>query len=106
MIPALCVAVFYSFVARAAISLGRWPRPYDPDPADLDFGIHDGFAMFALIFGLLSPCLMIAAAFVPKMLIREWRATLVGATLVLLTQIAFRLWFAVDPGMFIYWFFD
>jgi hypothetical protein len=28
------------FVLRARLALGRWPKPYEPDPKDLGFGLH------------------------------------------------------------------
>jgi hypothetical protein len=39
-LPATSTALFYSFVLRARLALGRWPTFSNPDPKDLDFTLH------------------------------------------------------------------
>jgi hypothetical protein len=34
------LATFAGFVLRTYLALGRWPKPYDPDPMALGFTIH------------------------------------------------------------------
>lgn len=39
-VPVAYLVLFYSFVLRARLTLGRWPYPDHPDPRYLGFDFH------------------------------------------------------------------
>ena len=57
-VPALWLLVVFTFVLRARVWIGRWPRPYDPDPVAVGFWHYHSLQlgmplMFAAAAGLL-----------------------------------------------------
>jgi len=59
-VPTASLLLFWSFVLRTRLALGRWPIPSNPDPKDLGFSLHY-WAWFWGLFGLLiaAPLLVI-----------------------------------------------
>jgi len=58
--PALWLLLVSAFVLRARIWLGRWPRPYDPDPVDVGFWHYHAIQLgMPLIFGAAAGCLVL-----------------------------------------------
>ena len=105
--PLLSLALFYSFVLRAYIALGRWPIPYRPDPKDLNFDLH----MLSVDIGLTVPFAVIIPWVIVTILSKRKqsfsRNFLIYSTIVYCTS--FFAWFLllrVDPGSFVMWFFD
>ena len=104
--PMVACLVFYSFVLRARLTLGHWPRPYVPDPSDLGFGLHQLAAAISFPLAMAS-----AAGFVVlvlarlKVYLRSSRHR-VG---ILSFALTFVLWLYVallDPGDFLKWLMD
>jgi hypothetical protein len=104
--PMVACLVFYSFVLRARVSLGHWPRPYVPDPSDLGFGLHQVAAVLSFPLAMAS-----AASFVVLVLARlkvYWRSSRHRLG-VLSFALTFGLWLYValqDPGDFLKWLMD
>lgn len=106
--PLLCLTIFYLFVIRAYFALGRFPKPYQPDPKDLDFG---GFHMW----GILLSTLLVFAAIIPwvyatTVLHRERviskRFIYANSIIYIVFLIVFLGVFMFDPGNYISWFLD
>ena len=106
MAPLVSLALLYSYVARARWALGRWPRPYSPDPKDLGFDLHRGLVAGGvdLVFVVAAPTAVLAvvAAFMPDVRRKIW-------TLAVLYLVLVAAWFLVlwtDPGRFFEWYLD
>ncbi|MFT7463757.1 MAG: hypothetical protein ACI9EF_002104 [Pseudohongiellaceae bacterium] len=107
LIPAASLCAFYSYVLRARLALGAWPRPYRPDPKSLGFEIHHDIVVLLLEAASLSPiafalCALVHQA-VPQLRERRmgWAVTIFLAS--------YALWWVgllLDPGSFHEWFFD
>ncbi len=104
--PTASLVLFWSFVLRARIVLGRWPTPYNPDPKDIGYW-HYVVVFYGIIAALLSVPLLLAAAAVagyrrPK---AWWR--LVLALLLCLGVLAGSIvLYRLDPGGFSEWLAD
>ena len=103
LFPALVIVLFYMFVLRARIHLGRWPLPYRPDPKDLGFDFHDA----AIACGFIS---VVPVAFATLLHLiklkhsgRMVRDKVVAYSVCLALII---LWGWIDPGNFIEWYLD
>jgi hypothetical protein len=103
--PFIWLAIFYSFVIRAALMLERWPSYNNPDPKRLGFALHHGF----LWLGLINMHGVIGAAIVVAIFCKiKWRdfpfftvfSIGVGSLLVLYSVVK------IDPGGFVDWFAD
>lgn len=95
----------YGFVLRAAVHLGRLPRPGEPDPGTLGYRIHDAAITLTLLLALAlalgttviaARCLLLGQG----MALRR-RVALVA--LVWTLVIALSLW---DPGGLLDWLWD
>lgn len=53
--PMLWLVLFYSFVCRARLQLGVWPRPYQPDPKNIGFELHH-LAVYLGVLAMFLPC--------------------------------------------------
>ncbi len=103
--PALWYSLFWVFVLRARLALGRWPVPYDPDPKDLSFTVHHlavALGLHVAVAGTLTLLLMTVLS--P----RDTKAA--GGRHALALAIALQVViFTItryDPGHFLYWFAD
>jgi hypothetical protein len=102
--PASYLILFYSFVLRAQLALGYWPQPYQPDPKDLDFGLHYAAVLLGRPLWMVSPAaVLLVVALQP----RFGRRKLVLPALVFgLLYLAAWLVLRMDPGAFGHWFAD
>jgi hypothetical protein len=102
--PAGYLILFYSFVLRARLALGYWPRPYQPDPKELDFSIHYLAALFGQPLWMASPlAVLLLVMLLPR---SERRRAAAPVLLFAVTYLAVWLVLRVDPGAFVYWFAD
>lgn len=65
----LYLVVFYSFVIRATIKLGRIPTPDNPDPKVLGYTVHREFVNTSLaitIYGIALLILLVVIAILGK----------------------------------------
>ena len=104
--PTASLLLFYSFVLRARVALGRWPSVYNPDPKDLGF-LHYLVVFYSLLAALLSVPLLIVVALVawyrqPKM---GWQLGFAFAFCVGVLVGSMYL-YRLDPGAFSEWFMD
>ncbi|GJM21451.1 MAG: hypothetical protein DHS20C15_13660 [Planctomycetota bacterium] len=104
--PVVGLAVFSSFVLRARLALGEWPRPYRPDPNDLGFTLHHELAGVFLFVGLVSPVALAAC-----LLLRRRDGLRVrhrGSALAVFVGGYALLWVLAwaDPGHFLEWYAD
>jgi hypothetical protein len=100
------LSLFWLFVLRARLELGFWPRPYNPDPKDLNFDLHTLALIGALLWALLSaPAVLAALILWPRALL----LSRVGAASTALCVVGWALGIAqvqLDPGSFVEWFMD
>ena len=99
-VPSIWLILFGLFLARAHAALGRWPRPYDPDPRDLGFDVH----LMALTAGMpvvfasvISVFLLTAVLFRPA---ARWHPIQIAALASLAATIAIA---QADPGRLFTW---
>jgi hypothetical protein len=106
-IPALALVIFYSFVIRAYMVLGKWPVFNTPDPKNLNFDIH----RIIVYLGLMLPF----AAFIPWLAVTIfcWNKQLFSksflATSILSYVLLFTLFILIirlDPSGYSNWFAD
>lgn len=89
---------------RARLALGYWPRPYQPDPKELDFSIHYLAALFGQPLWMASPlAVLLLVMLLPR---SERRRAAAPVLLFAVTYLAVWLVLRVDPGAFVYWFAD
>jgi hypothetical protein len=99
--------LFWSFVLRARIALGRMPVPYEPDPKALGFDVHHGLVWLAAAASSCSPALWLAIAGLLLALGRgSRRALLPSGAAVTVAWLAWRLYHRLDPGDLATWFLD
>lgn len=105
-IPGLWFIIFYSFVLRARIALGQWPRPYHPDPSRLGFSLHD-YSVF-LCFILASLSLVLMVLLLPHLRNMSMLGVHVKKyySIYLITYVLLWINYCIDPGSFIEWYFD
>jgi len=58
--------LFYTYVARATLALGRLPAPYNPDPKDLGLIFHHECIEVVISLALVSPLLVLIARLLPS----------------------------------------
>ena len=102
--PAGYLILFYSFVLRAQLALGYWPQPFQPDPKDLDFGMHYAAVLLGQPLWMFSPIVILLFIVLPSRLGRRKiiLPVLVFGLLYLVAWLVLRM----DPGAFGYWFAD
>ena len=102
--PAGYLILFYSFVLRARLALGHWPQLYQPDPKDLDFGIHYAAVLLGLPLWMVSPAaVLLLVALQPRLGRRKIvLPVLVFGLLYLVVWLVLRM----DPRSFGYWLAD
>jgi hypothetical protein len=107
LVPVSCALCFWTFVLRARIILGRWPRPNRPDPNDLGLAVHYHLAFLAIFLLPVVPLAVMAVAALRYRSLREEgvqpRWVVVIALLVLAATL---LWTRNDPGRYLEWFID
>ena len=105
--PWACLALFWSFVLRARLALGRWPTPCQPDPKDLGFDFHHLLVTLSLPVAI-SMTVMAGVLVLVAIAWRWERATRFGlGTLILCVGWAALILYAkLDPGRFVEWFLD
>ena len=101
--PVLVIVFFYVFVLRARLHLGRWPSPYQPDPKDLGFDLHD--AAIACGFVSVVPVAIGTLLLLIKLKLsgRMVRGKALAYSVCLALLI---LWGWIDPGNFVEWYLD
>ena len=102
--PAGYLILFYSLVLRARLALGHWPQLYQPDPKDLDFGIHYAAVLLGLPLWMVSPmAVLLLVALQPSFGRRKIILPVqVFGLLYMVVWLALRM----DPGSFGYWLAD
>jgi hypothetical protein len=106
LLPWLSSLVFGTFVLRAWTILGRWPRPYDPDPKELGLFLHYMLAFFAPGAALLAPA-AVPALWIGAAFLRNEKAHLVAAAGVASVGYgALIVWWIMDPGRLLEWIAD
>ncbi len=104
LLPLGYLALFYSYVLRARLVLGVWPRPYQPDPKDLGFHLHYLAVLLALPVWLISPTLLLVWLLLWP---RGQRKALLWPLLAFLLIWLFGwLLLRLDPGQFGAWIMD
>jgi hypothetical protein len=106
-IPLLSIALFYSFVLRAYLVLGRFPTPYNPDPAELHSVIHVVLAFLGLVlpFAACWPWLGVTIfSFAKKSFSQKF--LVVCSIFYVVSLIVWFILIKTDPGNFMEWFFD
>ncbi|HLP87941.1 MAG TPA: hypothetical protein VK184_04955 [Nostocaceae cyanobacterium] len=107
LVPFTSLLLFYSYVLRARLVLGRWPLPYQPDPKDLGFVIHHVIIYLSLLAVDFS-LFIILIVFVLRsfnLRVRGYNYK-VGAALFMITFCLWLILIKFDPGNFWEWFFD
>ncbi|MER2599719.1 MAG: hypothetical protein ABTQ73_09375 [Caldilineales bacterium] len=104
ILPLGVLTLFYSYVLRARLALGVWPRPYQPDPKDLGFDLHYVLVLFSWPVLLVSPAILL-------LWLLYWRrsqpkALLMSAVVFMLIWLASCLLLRLDPGQFGMWLMD
>lgn len=101
--PPLWLATLYSFVLRARLKLGAWPRPNAPDPKVFGFELHRGVALFGWL--AIPVTLLLATVCVTyctqRRLDFKWTPYAVAYAVVIL---AWWLIVLLDPGDYLAWF--
>ena len=105
-IPAAGLAAFYSFVVRAWLELGAWPKPNLPDPKDLGFEVHYISSFLFLIAALLSPLALALCLFVRQAVPMRGRSAGKALVLFFSSYVALCGLFIGDPGALFAWFAD
>lgn len=105
LIPLTWLVLFYSFVVRVYLILGRWPQPYLPDPKDLGLTWHHMAIWLTLplvVVGAITFFLMVARGRGQFLRGRyKW-----GTVFFAITFAAWLMAVGVDPGRFFEWFVD
>jgi hypothetical protein len=57
--PSLWIVGVFAFTCRARLYLGKWPQPYQPDPAELPFEISYSILLNSISFLLPSLLLLL-----------------------------------------------
>lgn len=96
----MCAGVF---VLRARVALGRWPRPYEPDPKDVGYLHYMAVqAGIPLMWALSLTCVVVAAVQF-RQLVNDGARPL-GALALLAACVATVLGLAqLDPGHLFTW---
>lgn len=105
--PAAFLILFYSFVLRAYLALGQWPRPYMPDPAELEFNIHGILAVVSVVLaitGFLPWIGVTIASWYKKSFSKKF--LLVTNIIYIISVVSVVLLVRADPGRFMEWFMD
>jgi len=107
LLPLAWLGLFWLYVLRARIELGGWPRPYQPDPKDLGFGLH--YALIWLLLpslylgpGLAALWALSSRGWLRSARVRPWLFLGVGIGLAAAVFTLVRL----DPGRFFEWYMD
>ena len=64
--PSAALLLFYTYVARATLLLGRLPAPYNPDPKDLELTFHHDCIDVVASLAVISPLLVLIARLLPS----------------------------------------
>lgn len=106
-LPSAAVVLFYTFVIRAYFALGRFPRPYRPDPKELGFNIHMILIYLSIVLTLVGalPWLAVTiASWFKKSFDKKF--LLIANIIYIISLIGFVIFFKFDPGRFMEWFMD
>ena len=104
--PIVWICVFYSYVLRARVRLGTWPRPYRPDPADLNMFPHDVAVLAVFAAAALAMVPLFISLFARRWFGLSGRGWLTGLAIYVAGALAAVgvLW--LDVGHFFEWYMD
>jgi hypothetical protein len=100
------IVLFYGFVLRARLALGRWPVYSHPDPKDLGFPIFYTIVMLGGFVTFLTPLFAALLLAVAKWLGVPRHHLVVSAVIFGACYLSGVVLCAVDPGKFGDWFLD
>jgi hypothetical protein len=100
------LALFYGFVVRTRLALGRWPEPYRPDPKELDFPVHYSVVALGGFLTVLTPLLAVLLFAAAKVLGLPRNRRLAAAVIFVVCYLGVVVLCLVDPGAFGEWFLD
>jgi len=98
--------LFYSFVLRARVALGRWPYPYHPDPKDLGFSVHHAAVWIGFTLLYISPLAVAIFYYAAAELKASVRARTLALSVYAVVCVAGVYLVLTDPGRFGEWFVD
>lgn len=107
LMPSICLVLFYSFVLRARLVLGRWPIPYQPDPKSLGFLFHHllNWLSFPALYLSTIAMFVLFSFRINSVKIRGFNYSL-AALIFTSSLILWLILFQSDPGQFWEWFTD
>ena len=100
------LVLFYGFVLRARLALGRWPEPYRPDPKELNFQFHYGVVTLGGMVTGLMPLLAIVLLAAANALGLPRKRLFAAAVVFGACYLGGVALCVVDPGAFGDWFLD
>ena len=103
-LPTLWMLVFYSYVIRAWVALGRLPAPYSPDPKDLGMFAHHHYIGLFFEVALFTPAFLLVVGMLPGL--REDRSRVYWFAGGLITYVVCAGLVVFDPGEFTAWYAD
>ena len=105
--PVVALAVLYSYVLRARLVLGIWPRPYAPDPTALGAPVHLFLARILLAVPFAAAPVGLALAAAGLVLDRREAPRVIRRFLGF--ALVWGIWFLLmrlDPGEVLAWILD
>jgi len=108
LMPSIYLVLFYSYVLRARLVLGRWPIPYQPDPQELGFDFHYRLIFFSLPGIYLSLFAMQAIFILRFEYLKKIRKFSYSLAALIYSSSLVLSWISLyaDPGDFWEWFMD
>jgi len=106
LLPLSWFVFLYAYVVRSRLVLGYWPSPYNPDPKSLiALEYHYNAVWIVGLMAFKSIPVYLGFAILSKWLRPDAR---IGTRMIIFTLIWVLtfVWFVVDPGRFIEWYFD
>ncbi|MBD2546711.1 hypothetical protein [Planktothricoides raciborskii] len=105
--PSIYLVLFYSYVLRARLVLGRWPIPYQPDPRELGFDFHFQLIFFSLL-GIALSLFAMAVVFILRIFSVKIRKFSYSLAALIYSSSLVLSWISLyaDPGDFWEWFMD
>ncbi|MHC4512144.1 MAG: hypothetical protein ACYTGW_18075 [Planctomycetota bacterium] len=104
LLPIAALLLFYAYVARATLVLGRLPAPYNPDPKDLELIFHHYCIGVVMDLALVSPLLVLIARLLPS--VDSGRSSVRWLTLWFGSYCVMIVLALSDPGDLMCWYAD